>query len=315
MSVSVAVSSMARADGAASFGAADLAEILSRFNAASEALQATHERLQGEVVRLQGELRDANEQLQRSRRLAALGEMAAGIAHEVRNPLASIALDAKMLERDAGERADARSAAERIGTAVRRLNEVVGDVLGFAREVSPRVEAVEASDLFERVEQECGPLACAAGVRLVLGAGGRVWCDPDLGHRAVANVVRNAIEAIAERGVGRGVDAGGGEVEMSAGRSTRDGRAVGVVRVGDNGPGIDGAALDRMFNPFFTTRAAGTGLGLAIVHRIMDAHAGRVLASNNVDGSGGVAGATFELHFPEPSARRRARVTPMETDR
>ena len=107
MSVSVAGAERAMAahpGGGGAMSAADLAEILSRFSAASEALQRTHETLQDEVVRLTRELAEANEALQRSRRLAALGEMAAGIAHEVRNPLASIALDARTLEAELSER-------------------------------------------------------------------------------------------------------------------------------------------------------------------------------------------------------------------
>lgn len=318
-----------------SMGASDLAEILSRFSQASEALQRTHETLQAEVARLSRELGEANEELQRSRRLAALGEMAAGIAHEVRNPLASIALDARMLEVEAGERDEAATAARRIGTSVRGLDRVVGDVLCFARELRPRLEVVDAHELFERSAQECGALACAAGVGLEIdgedgepaaGAGRIVVrCDGALAHRAITNLVRNAIEAVAERG---GVD-GVRRVRMWARRRARSGRGEAVVGVSDSGPGIEGSIIDRMFNPFFTTRAAGTGLGLAIVHRIMDAHGGRVEARNNVE-SGAEAGrdrsargprlewrggATFELLFPEPSVRGQPRRVPMEKDR
>ncbi|MCA9287377.1 MAG: hypothetical protein KDA05_02265 [Phycisphaerales bacterium] len=295
--------------------ASDLAEILSRFNVASEALQRTHETLQGEVSRLQEELREANEELERSRRLAALGQMAAGIAHEVRNPLASIALDARLLERESAGKADAARAACRIGESVRGLNHVVTDVLCFAREMSPRLERVDVGELFECVEQECGPLACAAGVSIEKSSGvdGRLWCDADLARRAIVNLVRNAVEAMGE--------APGGMldrmvVRLEHGTEGRGGRRVGVVRIVDSGPGIGQRVIERMFNPFFTTRAAGTGLGLAIVHRIMDAHAGRVEAWNNADRSteSGV-GATFELVFPEPGARGRSRRAPMETSR
>ncbi|MEZ6232849.1 MAG: ATP-binding protein [Phycisphaerales bacterium] len=295
--------------------ASDLAEILSRFNVASEALQRTHETLQAEVSRLQEELREANEELERSRRLAALGQMAAGIAHEVRNPLASIALDARLLERESAGKADAARAACRIGESVRGLNHVVTDVLCFAKEMSPRLERVDVGDLFERVEQECGPLAVAAGVaieRADAGASG-LWCDADLARRAIVNLVRNAIEAMGEAPDGM-LDRKAVRLEHAT--ESRGGRRAGVVRIVDSGPGIGQRVIERMFNPFFTTRAAGTGLGLAIVHRIMDAHAGRVEAWNNADRStdGGV-GATFELVFPEPGARGRSRRAPMEISR
>lgn len=310
-------------EAAGALAAADLAEILARFNQASEALQRTHETLQAEVARLSRELEEANEELQRSRRLAALGEMAAGIAHEVRNPLASIALDARMLGADAGERPEALAAAERIGTSVRGLNRVVGDVLCFARELAPRVEAVAAADLLERAASECGPLGCAAGVVVEVGeCAVSIRCDADLVHRALTNLVRNAIEAVA----GGGREGGERRVVLGASRRSDRGRYEGVIAVRDSGPGISPSVIERMFNPFFTTRAAGTGLGLAIVHRIMDAHGGRVEASNGgvggnvrsgsgegVEGSGG--GATFELLFPEHIARARARRTPMEKDR
>jgi signal transduction histidine kinase len=259
-----------------------------------------------------------------------------------------------MIEAEAAEKAEARSAAERIGIAVRGLDRVVGDVLCFARELRPRVEAMAAEELLERAECECGPLACAAGVDLVVEpcAGVVVWCDADLAHRALTNLTRNAIEAVAESGVAvrrvalsaRGRGAGRGE--EASGASGRPGRAEGVVSVRDTGPGIPPGVVDRMFNPFFTTRAAGTGLGLAIVHRIMDAHGGRVEAGNNAGvgvgagvgacgrkpgraignridrgaghgGPGGGTGATFSLVFPEarPRGRRPAGAPAMEQDR
>ena len=315
-----------RASGAqpVSLGATDLAEILSRFNEASAALQTTHETLRGEVERLTRELEEANEQLQRSRRLAALGEMAAGIAHEVRNPLASIALDARMLAVEAGERGEARAAAERIGAAVRGLNGVVGDVLCFAREMKPRVEAVDVEELVERARGECAAMAAAAGVELECegGGGAAAMCDGELAHRALTNLVRNAVEAVSESGRAgaRRVTLGGGVRVVGGRRGVREC----VVWVRDTGPGVSADVVERMFNPFFTTRAAGTGLGLAIVHRIMDAHGGRVEVRNNAGADGraadGVAiggrgdghgcpglgcGATFGLVFPERMARGR----------
>ncbi len=269
----------------------ELAELLGAFNDVTGRLQRTHERLQREVAGLKRELSEANEQLSRSRRLAALGEMAAGIAHEVRNPLSSIRLYARMLEQDLIDRPEQRSIAGRIGAAVHGLDAVVGDVLNFARELRVCPEAVSAPDLIGRALDACAGDAGGAGILRREVEGVRVHCDPALAHTAVVNVIRNAYQAMAERPRATGerhqliLDA-----REEAGE---DGvRGVAIV-VADTGPGVTDDLIDRMFNPFFTTRAAGTGLGLAIVHRIVDAHGGRIAVRN---GRGG--GAVFELFFP-----------------
>src|SRR5262245_49927759 len=119
------------ASGAPALSPGDLAELLGAFNDVTTRLQSTHDTLRAQVARLEGELRQANEQIERSRRLAALGEMAAGIAHEVRNPLGSIRLHARMLEHDLTERPEQRGLAEKIISEVRGLDAVVGDVLSF----------------------------------------------------------------------------------------------------------------------------------------------------------------------------------------
>ncbi len=294
--------------GAGALGERDLAELLGAFNDVTTKLHAAHESLRAEVVRLQGELRQANEQIERSRRLAALGEMAAGIAHEVRNPLGSIRLYAKMLVDDlgvGGDRAKERGIAEKIGAATRGLDAVVMDVLAFAREMRVVVEPVEAGALLSRVVEEC--LACdradghkAAAVRVVredqaAGTDGEiVVCDATLVHRALVNVVRNAIQAMREPGVERCELRVGVERLMLPG-SDGGSESFVAIAVRDSGPGIPVGVMERIFNPFFTTRATGTGLGLAIVHRIMDAHGGRVRV-RNVEGGGG---AIVELLIPD----------------
>jgi signal transduction histidine kinase len=289
---------------AAQLSPADLAELLGAFNEVTVKLQGTHETLRAEVSRLQGELAQANRQLERAQRLASLGEMAAGIAHEVRNPLGSIRLHARMLEQDLGDRPEERGVTRKILAAVEGLDSVVSDVLAFSKEFRVRASVCEASDLLERALDEC--LAIEQARR---AAGGRelpalvvrredldsarvvLTCDQVLVHRALANVVRNALQAMTPEAHERGPGPSRRELVVGAREEHVPGsdggeRRMCVLSVADTGPGMTREVLERMFNPFFTTRAAGTGLGLAIVHRIADAHQGLVRVRNREAGTG-----------------------------
>lgn len=288
-----------------SLSPADLAELMAAFNEVTAKLEQTHAQLRGEVRRLSTELREANEALQRSKRLAALGEMAAGIAHEVRNPLGSIRLYAAMLEEDLTDRPECRQVACKISSAVRGLDAVVGDVLTFAREIRVRTTPVGTDELLTHAADAC----LAESIEVVRCDLARppvgIECDAGLLHQALVNVIRNACDA--NRSVGRAtvwLDASEGVVDP-----TDPDPVPGVVlSVRDEGDGVSPEVIERMFNPFFTTRAAGTGLGLPIVHRIVDAHAGRVVVLNNSDREPGARGATVELRLPLRAARASAEV-------
>lgn len=264
--------------------AAELAELIGAFNEVTARLQETHQSLRAQVARLEAELRDANEQLRRSERLAALGEMAAGIAHEVRNPLGSIRLYASMLAQDLTDRPPLRDTALKIDAAVRGLDAVVGDVLTFARQITPQFVQTTAQELFDDAVVSCAACLEAGGIDLERPDHQRspvsLWCDPSLVRLALVNVLRNAAEAIAERpGVGERrivLDTTRSRVRDKRGEV----RSMIALRVRDTGPGVREDVVRRMFNPFFTTRHTGAGLGLAIVHRIVDAHDGRVQVSN-----------------------------------
>lgn len=314
--------------GSMPLSAEDLSLVLAHFNDAASKLQTTHEQLQAEVARLKSELKAANDEIERSRRLAALGEMAAGISHEVRNPLGSIRLHARMLEDDLRDRPEERDIAGKILQAVRGLDSVVSDVLAFAKEMRVCKEPCDAEELLRRAVEE-GLASFSMNARRVSdtvglndapttkievaikvsGSGaGEVWCDSGLIHRALVNIVRNSVQAMCPE-----IDEVGGRDErqrMSCALSRRkllavsassrrvrtpDGgeRRMVVLSVRDTGPGLASEVIERMFNPFFTTRASGTGLGLAIVHRIADAHGGTVRVSNHEQG-----GAVIEIMLP-----------------
>lgn len=276
-----------RSSSGAVFAPEDLAEVIQAYSAVAERLQSSHEALQSEVARLHGELAAKNAQLERGKRLAALGEMAAGIAHEIRNPLAAIQLYAEMVTDDLtpGNITDeglgfAADNSRKIADAVRGLSAIVLDVLSFARQIEPSVRACDSRELLQRVVDAHRPAIEAGGVAVDMSCGASTLdADSELLHQALLNLVRNAVDAMAERG--------GGELTLAV--------EANRVVVADTGPGLPVEVIDRIFNPFFTTRSTGTGLGLAIVHRIIDAHGGTIAVRN--DPARG--GAVFTLEFPE----------------
>lgn len=278
---------------------ADLAELMGVMSESNERLKSSHDTLCTEVARLTRELGQANEQLERSRRLAALGEMAAGIAHEVRNPLASISLYARMLVEDLIDRPDERTIASKIAGAVRQGEAIVQDVLSFAREICIDPVRVDARGILSRACESAGS-ARWAGKIIIRRADENhrepieLICDAGLIEQALVNLIRNAVEAMLEHdGSGTLVlDARHDPCKPSG--TTPSERPGVVLSVIDSGPGVAPEIIDRMFNPFFTTRPTGTGLGLAIVHRIMDAHRGQV----RVGAGPGGRGAAVELYLP-----------------
>jgi signal transduction histidine kinase len=278
----------------------DLAQMIAAYNEVTENLRRSHEALQAEVVRLQSRLASADAQLQRSKRLAALGEMAAGIAHEVRNPLAAIGLYAAMISEDvaplaaiAPPLAEAAGNTRKIVEAVRGLDAIVNDVLSFARDISPRKASRPARAFFSRAVAAHQAAIDAAGIGVVIGGGEvELDADADLIQQALLNLIRNAVDAMGDK-------AGGGTRLRALSLEAREDAGVGgrvVLTVRDTGPGISADHIDRIFNPFFTTRSTGTGLGLAIVHRIIDAHGGSIEESND-------GGAVFDISLPAAAPR------------
>lgn len=290
---------------ATALSAGELAELMRAFNEVTVRLEATHETLKSEVHRLTRELQAANEQVARSKRLAALGEMAAGIAHEVRNPLGSIRLYARLLDEDLAQLPEQKRLAQKIGDAARALEAVVGDVLTFSRELRMAREEHQAGMLFEGALDQCrAEIAGMEGLRVRV-EGSECVCVGD-GHllvQALVNLVRNAVEAMGEL---RSRSSGGQhELALTAqvrrvARSRSSVESCTVLTVRDTGPGIDGETVERMFNPFFTTRATGTGLGLAIVHRIVDAHGGRIAVRSEPG-----KGTEIEIVLPEQASDRQ----------
>lgn len=223
---------------------------------------------------------EAQAEARRREALAAVGEMAAGLAHEVRNPLGAIHGAAQVLSSGA-DATQTREMLDVIQEETARLGRVVGDFLDYARPGSPRRQPVDVAELARRVLRaaEVAGMKLRADLRVKNGAT-RALGDPDQLQRAFANVVRNAAEATGPGGLLR-VDVG----RDDAGRVT--------VRFEDNGPGIPPEQVARLFQPFHTTKPGGTGLGLALVHRVVEAHGGTL----GVEGRPGL-GAVFTFALP-----------------
>jgi two-component system sensor histidine kinase PilS (NtrC family) len=228
-----------------------------------------------EVVRMEGELR-------RSERLAAVGELAARMAHEVRNPLAAISGSIQMLRRGpgAGEAdAEGRRLMDIVLRETDRLDALLAEFLRFARPVPPKPSLVDlARVVAEVMEMFVG--SCPAGIELVqeVPAGLEAFVDEDQLRQLLWNLLRNAVPAMPEGGR-LAVTAHPAPMPQDAlarGRKATQGRgAAGVeIEVADTGSGMASEVLERIFEPFFTTRPSGSGLGLATVHRVVEANGG-----------------------------------------
>ena len=198
------------------------------------------------------------------RRLASLGQMSAVLAHEIRNPLASLKGNAQMLARGLPEGDRGRARADRVVAEAVRLEALTTDLLEFARTGAIRKEPVAPAALLHDA---------AAGMPVDIDAGGApsIWSlDRDRVRQVLVNLLENAVWAAGE----------GGRVQARVAQEA--GHLVYTVR--DHGPGFPEEDLPRIFEPFFTGRTDGTGLGLAVARRIVDLHAGSITARNHPGG-------------------------------
>jgi len=208
-------------------------------------------------------------------RLAALGEMAAAIAHEVKNPLAGIEVMAGLLKRRLAQQADAQSMLNDIINEAKMANAIVLEVLEFVRPIRLQVEQVSLGRVLQDALYMADNLVARGQSKISLQVPDdlpTIEGDPHQLRQVFTNLVTNAYEALS----------GHGAVAITVTTTTAitlDGAPSApsiVVDVTDNGPGVPDDSRDRIFSPFFTTKPRGSGLGLAIVRKIVDAHDGRI---------------------------------------
>jgi signal transduction histidine kinase len=232
-------------------------------------------------------------------RLAALGEMAAAIAHEVKNPLAGIEVMAGILRRQLPESPDAQAILGDIIKEAKMANAIVLEVLEFVRPIRLQVERMSLTDVIKDAIALAGTHAPRGDVQVeasIPSTLSTIQGDPHQLRQLFTNLLTNAFEAMNGRGSVR-IDAT--ELPEEEPATAGEGLAGPMVQVDvvDNGPGIASDVMDRIFSPFFTTKPQGTGLGLAIVRKIVNAHDGRI--DFNATPSGGTM---FRVTLPVSSS-------------
>jgi signal transduction histidine kinase len=280
----------------ASAGVDDLRGAIASFAAATGRLEREYGALRERIADLTAELEEKNgllaESLERERRLeaealrqsrlAAMGEMAAMLAHEVRNPLGAMELFTGLLLQDLRERPEALALARQVASGIAALNHLVTNLLEFTRTQRAQAAVVDCRALAEEALLYAADLCAAHRVDVArgeLGPAAIALADADLLRPVLLNLIRNAVQAMPDGGtltVRAGVD--GGLVRLT---------------IADTGPGIAPADHETVFRPFYTPRTQGTGLGLAVSRALVGAMNGRLSLESDVG-----LGAAFTVELP-----------------
>jgi len=265
---------------------AELHDAFRVFTDATASLEREYQLLRAQALELRGQLaekqralmaslereRELEIQALRQSRLAAMGEMAATLAHEVRNPLGGMELFTRLLIDELAEQPRSRRLAEQIARGIQDLNHLVGNILEYGRMPEPRLALTSVGGVIEEAFSVVGP-SLQAGIRVEIPDARELhwWLDRALVTQVLLNLLRNAGEAMGDRGVLRvGVEA--------------DHRLLRIV-VEDTGPGIEPERAATIFDPFFTTKERGTGLGLAVARAAVLAHGGDLTLEPSAQGA------------------------------
>ena len=242
------------------------------------------------AVRDISEQAELNERLGRSERMAEVGRLVAGVAHEVRTPLFSISATLDAYESLLHEPRERQEFLDLLRSQVQRLSGLMHDLLDYGRPAALRLQPGEIKSVIERAVRSCARLAQTAGVCVdaatAAAADFQLLRDPDRLEQVFQNLLSNAIHHAPR----------GSVVRISVARQAAD--AGLVCTIDDDGPGLRPEDLARVFDPFFSRRKGGIGLGLAIVRRIVEEHGGGVRAANRAGG-----GASFSVSFAATRSR------------
>ena len=280
------------------------AMVVNRFAQQSKHQTQLYRALAERLAETNRRLEQAQAEARRSERLAALGQLSAGLAHEIRNPLGVIKGSAEMLTQKLQASDElARELAGYISTEVNRLSALVTEFLDFARPLHAQPQPADLTALLDRVLQIVAARFTDTGIRVERHYPSGlplVPLDESLCEQAFLNLVQNAYEAMRERD-------NGGTLRVDVERVIRNGRDGVELRIADTGPGVPDELREEIFNPFVTTKKTGVGLGLSIVSKIIDGHQGSIHVENAAGG-----GAVFTLFFPLNELANSAAQQPAE---
>jgi two-component system NtrC family sensor kinase len=231
------------------------------------------------------------QQLERADRLASIGEMAAGIAHEIKNPLAGISAAITIIRDDIPAEDPRSMILGEVLQQVQRLDKTVNDLLFFGKPSLPELSCIDINDIIDSTCKFASQHRSVANVekRMHLEPGlPTVYADGKQMQQVFLNLILNAFQAMPD----------GGTLAITTGRNVRDGREYVTVEVADSGPGIPPLILEKIFTPFFTTKAQGTGLGLPICNKLIQLHKGVIrVSSDNLHGT------VFTIELPACSTK------------
>jgi signal transduction histidine kinase len=274
-----------------------LEQALRQFNVTSTELEKSYRLLEGQVRQLKDELEIKNkalqestleqdklrEQAERNKRLAAVGEMSARIAHELRNPLGSIELFASLLKKGLSEQPEKQSWADHIHTAVSAMDYALTNMLFFTGKTKAHFQKTDLKKIIEEASLFATHLLQQKEIHFVAALDALtepIYCDEDLLRQIFVNLILNAIDALKN----------GGHLTI---RAASEAKQVQIF-IQDTGCGIPEDQLSKIFDPFFTTKNKGTGLGLAIVYSAIVAHSGTIEVKSKV-----LEGTVFTVTLPK----------------
>ncbi|MBI5587545.1 MAG: hypothetical protein HY889_04155 [Deltaproteobacteria bacterium] len=266
-----------------------LNDAFNTFRNASKKLEQQYAMLESKIEELNEEIAEKNSAMERTRRLAAMGEMAAKIAHEIRNPLGSMAILATLLERELTHDGEKRKLAEHITKGVKTLDNLLSNMLLFATAPGARLKQVEIKEVIEEsVLLTRGHEKKGVSIKCWYEGRTRIMADPAQLRQMFLNIFLNSLDAMEE----------GGTLTV---RTRLDEETMNFlqIEIKDTGKGIPEEHIDRIFDPFFSTKERGTGLGLAIVSTVVNGHNGSIdVRSRHGEGT------AFLISLPVAGERR-----------